>query len=302
MIVCGTDLSFHAVAAATVAAQLAMRNGTPLELICASGRRAPALGESEFPPQPIPVGELTASSLQAEVDRLRALGVSVTGHLDPSVPDFAIARRAEGDDVELVVLGAVGRSRLERLILGSVSERVAMQSTKPVLVVRDEAPWRAWAADERPLRVLVAFDVGPSAAAALTWASDFARAGNVQLTVCWVVHPGLENRRFGAEGEGGGVELLPKTRAGLWYELQRLAGVHGALPTMELHLEPNIGRVDAALVQLARTQGHDLIVVGSNQRRGFDRLWKGSVSRGVLHDAPMSVVVVPARAPLDTTT
>lgn len=296
MIVCGTDFSSHAVAAATVAAQLALRSGSPMELLCASGRRASALGESEFPPQSVPVEELTRRSLEAEVSRLRALGVPVTGHLDPSVPDFALSRRAEGEDVDLVVLGAVGRSRLERMILGSVSERVAMQSTKPVLVVRDEAPWHAWAADERPLRVMVAFDVGPSAAAALTWASAFARQGNVQLTVCWVVHPGLENRRFGAEGEGGGVELLPKTRSGLWYELQRLAGVHAALPTMTLHLEPNIGRVDAALVQLARTQEQDLIVVGSNQRRGFDRLWKGSVSRGVLHDAPTSVVVVPRAA------
>ena len=62
---------------------------------------------------------------------------------------------------------------------------------------------------------------------------------------------------------------------------------------MELHLEPNLGRVDSALIQFARERAHDLLVVGSHQRQGFQRLWQTSVSRGVLHHAPMGVAVVP---------
>lgn len=293
MIVCGTDFSTTATAAATVAARLASRSGSAMELVCATGARLIPSGEPDTARGLTTATESQARELDAEVKRLGALGVAVSGRLDSSVPDLALVRSAARDDVQLLVLGAIGHSMIERVLLGSVAERVAMESTKPVLVVRDEGPWRAWAADERPLRVLVAFDVGASAATALTWANWLSTLGNVQLTVCWVVHPGLENQRFGAEGEGAGIELLPKTRAGLWYEFQRLAGLHGPLPSMELHVEPNLGRVDSALVQFAREHAHDLLVVGSHQRRGFQRLWQTSVSRGVLHHAPMSVAVVP---------
>jgi nucleotide-binding universal stress UspA family protein len=44
---------------------------------------------------------------------------------------------------------------------------------------------------------------------------------------------------------------------------------------------------------MAREEGADLIVVGSHQYRGFERLWHTSVSRGLLHSATMSVAVVP---------
>lgn len=291
MIVCGTDFSPVAKAAANVAAHIARRSGAVLELVNATGSRdlAAEAAQSHAPPTP----ESRAGQMEAEITRLRALGVSVEGTLDPALPDQALAQRAKRDETSLIVLGAVGLTLIERVLLGSVAERIAMESTKPVLVVRNDAPWTEWAEDVRPLRAMVAFDVGASAGEALSWVAWLRQWGEVQLTVCWVVNPSLENQRFGATGEGAGIELMPKTRESLWREFQLLVGAQGALPTTELRLEPTLGRVDSALTQLAASQDQDLLVVGSHQRRGFERLWHASVSRGVLRHAPMSVAVVP---------
>lgn len=293
MIVCGTDFSTTATAAATVAAQLASRSGSTLELVCGTEARVTPSGEPETARASTDAFESPSQRMDAEVMRMRTLGVTAAGRVDPSYPVLALTRSAEREEVQLLVVGAVGHSMLERVLLGSVAERVAMQSTKPVLVVRDDVPWRAWAAGQRPLRVLVGFDPGPSAATALDWAAWLSRLGDVQLTVCWVVHPAMENQRFGAVGEGAGFELLPKTKEDLWFEFERLVEPHGPFPSMELHLEPNLGRVDSALIGFAKEQGHDLIVVGSRHRHGVERLGEGSVSRGVLHHAPVSVAVAP---------
>jgi hypothetical protein len=51
--------------------------------------------------------------------------------------------------------------------------------------------------------------------------------------------------------------------------------------------------VDAQLVGLAIEEQADLIVVGTHQWHGLSRLRHGSVSRGILRHAPMSVACVP---------
>jgi nucleotide-binding universal stress UspA family protein len=51
-------------------------------------------------------------------------------------PAERIAEIAEAEDYDLVVVGSAGRNAIERLILGSVADRVVHICKKPVLVVR----------------------------------------------------------------------------------------------------------------------------------------------------------------------
>jgi nucleotide-binding universal stress UspA family protein len=55
-----------------------------------------------------------------------------------------------------------------------------------------------------------------------------------------------------------------------------------------------IGRPDPQLIELAQAEMADLIVIGTNQKRGMNLL--GSVSRGVLHRATSNVACVPIGA------
>jgi nucleotide-binding universal stress UspA family protein len=47
-----------------------------------------------------------------------------------------IVNFAEGNDIDLIVMGSHGRTAIERFLLGSVAENVVRHSKKAVLVVK----------------------------------------------------------------------------------------------------------------------------------------------------------------------
>lgn len=50
-------------------------------------------------------------------------------------PYLEILKVMEDKDVDLVLMGASGRHGLDRVILGSVTERVVRESTKPLMII-----------------------------------------------------------------------------------------------------------------------------------------------------------------------
>jgi len=65
-------------------------------------------------------------------------GVDVERELADGNPAREIVRYAEDEDCDLVVMGTHGRGGIDRLLLGSVAEKVVRSSTVPVLTVRVE--------------------------------------------------------------------------------------------------------------------------------------------------------------------
>ena len=65
-------------------------------------------------------------------------GVTVERALVDGNPSREIVRYAEDEDCDLVVMGTHGRGGIDRLLLGSVTEKVVRSSSVPVLTVRVE--------------------------------------------------------------------------------------------------------------------------------------------------------------------
>ena len=63
-------------------------------------------------------------------------GVTVERALVDGNPSREIVRYAEDEDCDLVVMGTHGRGGIDRLLLGSVAEKVVRSSSVPVLTVR----------------------------------------------------------------------------------------------------------------------------------------------------------------------
>jgi nucleotide-binding universal stress UspA family protein len=63
-------------------------------------------------------------------------GVDVTTKLVRGYPAEEIIKLASGEDISLIVVGNLGKTGLEHLLLGSVSEAVVKKAPCPVLVVR----------------------------------------------------------------------------------------------------------------------------------------------------------------------
>lgn len=277
-VLCGTDFSKAAAQAADVACALAKCLHAPLELVHV---HAPLKGP---PPE---------RKLSAEATRLRQHGVEIHETMLEGVADEAMVKQAKRKSCQLVVVASLGKRGLERWVLGSVSERTAERSTVPTLVVRDSAPFLAWTRGERALKVFVAFNHTPTSEAALIWVKNLQAIGPFELVVGYVDSPPEQLARLGSAGALSLVGNPPDLQSILERELKarvmELLGPHAA----RIRVEPNWGRPDAPLAGMAMQESADLVVGGSHQYHGFERLWKTSVSSGLLHSAAMSVAVVP---------
>ena len=62
--------------------------------------------------------------------------LNLTSYVGFGAPANQIVEYAEKNDIDLIVMGTHGRSGLEKMWLGSVTEKVLRQAHCPVLVVR----------------------------------------------------------------------------------------------------------------------------------------------------------------------
>lgn len=75
-------------------------------------------------------------AVEAVADLARAEGVEVLTTLRTGSPSQEIVRYAESEGCDLIVMGTHGRGGIDRLLLGSVAERVVRSSSVPVMTVR----------------------------------------------------------------------------------------------------------------------------------------------------------------------
>ena len=74
--------------------------------------------------------------LDDAADLLRAGGYTVNADIKQGQADDAIAKRVETDDINLVVMGAYGHSRIRSLIIGSTTTEMVRSCKVPVMLFR----------------------------------------------------------------------------------------------------------------------------------------------------------------------
>jgi len=98
------------------------------------------------PPEPATIVEVDAMLDDARehfeeqfkkiIQRAKDLGVELQTDIAVGHPVEQIVHRAEMDHVDLIVLGRRGRSRFEKMLVGSTAEKVLRYAHCPVMVVR----------------------------------------------------------------------------------------------------------------------------------------------------------------------
>lgn len=276
-IVCGTDFSAHSTEAANAALAVAMPLKQPLLLVHSMAEtfreELPASARDSLIP-------LMHERLCADAERLRALGANVETAILNGLPDDGVAAFVRDCRGALLVVGKTVHEIVERCLTGNVAEVLAESSPLPTLVVHSAVPFEAWSRGVRPLRVLVAADLDPAADAAIRWVNELRRMGPCEVTVAHVVRgSGAEERRLHE------AEMKEKATALLGGENVAIRVMRGAV------------RVHRRIVALAGETRADLLVIGTHQRHGIERLLHPSVSRAILRRSPVSVACVPS--PLD---
>ena len=287
-----SDDSRHALAHAT---SVAKWYGAPITLLHVSHPEAftnPPLLFDELPRG----AAMIESALQAAKEQMpkwsqsvTAAGVDVETLVERGDPVKRILARAAALRADLVVMGTHGRSGFERLLLGSVTEKVLRKASCPVMAV----PPPVVSAGKLPYtRLLCPVDFSESSEAALQFASSLAEEADAHLTIVhvfdWQPDDDLMMARFDTVEHYGAIERQAHER------LERLV-----TDDLRVWCKPETvtvrGKPYREILALADAKATDLIVLGVRGRNPIDVALFGSTVNQVVRRARCPVLTVPAR-------
>jgi nucleotide-binding universal stress UspA family protein len=211
-------------------------------------------------------------------------------------PADVILDVANRDTHSVTVMGTHGRSGLERLLMGSVTQWVAHHTARPLLVV-PPAPGESVDAAATFSRIVCAVDFRASSLAGLRCALALARETDARLDVINVAQAGPASEPEQSR-EPNTEAVDPLTR-------DRLHQLHALIPE-EAHRDCWIyehvrdGSPGTELLECARDRGADLIVMGAGERMHLGVGWLGRLTDHVMRSATCPVLVVPATPSLPT--
>ncbi len=195
---------------------------------------------------------------------------------------------------DLIVMGTHGREGLGRMLLGSVAERVSRLAKMPVMLVRGDGLVEPSTGLFE--RILAPVDGSQAGRPAFELANQLAQQLGSELQILHVVPP---LPTLAVEPFGG--RMMP---AFSWESIYKALEEEGeALLQSAQHmaqapkvkaflLKAETRREADVIVDFARDNHSDLIVMGTHGRTGLERLLLGSVAEGVAHHAPVPVLLV----------
>lgn len=138
-ILCAVDLSDHSKQVAQYAAMLAKATDAHLFVMYTAPSLTQYVG-FHVPPNTIDnfVGEIVSGAEKAMESFVAEhfAGLSVTSKVFVGYAAEEIIHRADEEKVDMIIMGTHGRRGIDRILFGSVAEKVVKNAQQPVLTVR----------------------------------------------------------------------------------------------------------------------------------------------------------------------
>jgi nucleotide-binding universal stress UspA family protein len=280
-IVVGFDTSPSSKAAAIEASNWIKRHGGTLFLV-----HSVFFDTEEFGIAPeqlekrLKIGEKVC--IEAKDMITKEFGIDAHYILCEGEPPEVIAEVAQGKHADLIMLGTYGRKGLNRLLMGSVTSQIILNSSVDTLVVKK--PCSECTGSYKS--ILVPFDDSEFSRKALNRACQLARIDGAEVTVMYVIP------RYEEMVDFFKTESITKS---LHQEAVRIisgavkhANIQGITPKTEI-VE---GQAAEKTIETAQRLKTDLIVMGSHGYRGINKAIMGSTAERVILNSTCPVLVV----------
>lgn len=226
------------------------------------------------------IGEKVCMESKAMVTSEFAIDVqSMLCEGDPSEVILDVARAKNAD---LIVLGTYGRKGLNRLLMGSVTSRVISESSADVLVVKK--PCTECTGEYKS--ILVPYDGSDFSKKAIIRACQIAAQDNGKVSVLYVI-PRYEEMLNFFKTESIQNSLMQEAE-----KITASAREFASLQKAVVSAQVSEGHAPDRIVEVAKEQKHDLIVMGSHGYRGVNKAIMGSTTERVILNASCPILVV----------
>lgn len=221
---------------------------------------------------------LAKTAIQSEF----GLNGSVESLVCEGEPPDVIVETAREKNADLIALGTYGRKGLKRLLMGSVTSQVILNSSCDVLVVNKECAQ----CTGKYTSLLVPFDGSDSSKKALARACELSRLDNGEITVIYVIPRYEEMMDFFK------TETINKS---LFQEAEKILEVAKKIAaTLGVQIKAVVqeGHAGEKIAEISGTLKNDLIVMGTHGWRGMNRAIMGSTAERIIAHASRPILIV----------
>ena len=239
---------------------------------------------------PVDRGQLIADTKAfAEIEG--APGITIDAAVREGNAAREILDQASRMKADLLVIGTHGRSGFERLLLGSVAERVLRKANCPVLTVPKRLPDAVPAGPVLYKRILCPVDFSDSSLHALQYAVSMAQEADGQLTVLHAMAHEFEHEPDFVYDAGMTIgNFLAEREEALRRRLQE--AIAGATEFCSVESLMTHGKPWREVLRVAADRQSDLIVMGVQGRGAADLLFFGSTTQHVVREASCPVLTL----------
>ncbi len=229
------------------------------------------------------LAELEAKSIESAKQRLEALRdflaeLPVDIVVDVGEPSEVIL--AKEDMADLIILGSHSKGLVERILIGSTSERVAMYCHKPLLVLKGKAP-------ESFKKICLAHDLSKHAQSAFEFFLNLVPPEEDGRLTLLHVEETIELPMVDALTEGL-IKKIEEEKINYLNSLVGRAKEEGW--KAELVVKKHSNTADG-IVEFIKEGDYDLLVMGSRGLSGLKRVLLGSTSSQVLKRVEVPILI-----------
>jgi len=234
--------------------------------------------------------EIAPRILDSALDILKPVQAKISVAIVEGSPEQCIVDAAADSDMDMIVMGSRGIKGIESVFIGSVARSVAVNSVKPVLVVKPPI-----SAKSDKIKILFATDGSDYSQATIEFLSSMPFPDNTEVTILNVIWSNIFDipERFVMEIDEQIKKLVAGTMTMEFTESEKiieLAREYLNKRFKHIHVLSKVGDPSTEILKTADTMEADIIAVGCRGLRGIKGMM-GSVSRNILTHSKSSVLI-----------